>query len=241
MFLNAREILIDHVRDLSATLVSFMHPRQLYLAGSPYSTPWCDEETKLQQRQLTAQIFGTASSRLTWGSGIKHVNIDQVNLQELSINAIDPLKFKLEHLKIIILRPTAEQLFNPLINRGYRSLPSPLEPFGPDLPDDMSTVRESQIAEEIAHQDLQALRIVVVGRYRYWVQRPKPDRNDRKIWFLRRALEDPEQEAEILHTMDRDDWEFLADRFVGLAEDATIEKIHHANRVVYRNVDFYPT
>ena len=80
----------------------------------------------------------------------------------------------------------------------------------------------------------------MVGRYKYWMQEKQHDGGPRRVWFLRRALEDPIQEAEILRVMNRDDWDFLADAWHSdpLAEFPTEEATSKANRVVFRNLDF---
>jgi len=102
---------------------------------------------------------------------------------------------------------------------------------------DMNTLRETQIAQETAAQDLPSLRIIAIGRYKYWVQEKQCKTSSRNLWFLRRALEYPEQEAEILRIMDQDDWIFLADRSICLPQMFFVEQGHKANRVVYRNED----
>lgn len=163
---------------------------------------------------------------------MRHLRLDQVDIENLRVNSID------NEFKLLILRTAAEQVYSPFTGTGFRALPYPVIPVGPDLPTDMNSLRESQIAREIAVQDLPSLCLIMVGQFKYWVREKHPEKGSRKVRFLRRALEDLEQETEILRTIDRDDWDFLADRSDALAKVPTEEARNWANRVVYRNESF---
>ena len=88
----------------------------------------------------------------------------------------------------------------------------------------MMELLEAAIANQIAAQHLPELRLIAVGKYRFWVQRPRRSnehpatkhkrRKERKtrIWFLKRALENEKQEKRIQREVTAGDWEFLRDR-----------------------------
>lgn len=179
-----------------------------------------------------------------WGQGVRHLRIDQLDLVKLKISTIDQAVDDFSQLKIIVLRSLPEQIYyEPATNVAsvksvLRSAPYPYLPFGPNLAEDMNTLREGQMAVEIATQKLPSLRMIVVGEYKFWLQRLAKgnDHNDGrpKVWFLRRALEDPGEEAVIAQVMDKDDWDFVADREDCLPEKAPREQVRRANRLVYR-------
>ena len=182
-----------------------------------------------------------------WGQGVRHLRIDQLDLGKLKISTIDQAVDDFRQLKIIVLRSLPEQLYyEPARRRPYvtgvksvlRSSPYPYLPFGPNLAEDMNTLREGQMAVEIASQNLPSLRMFVVGEYKFWLQRLAKGNDDDdgrpKVWFLRRALEDPSEEAVIAQVMDRDDWDFVADREDCLPEQAPREQVRRANRLIYR-------
>ena len=203
--------------------ITSMHLWQVYLVESTSDS------------SLNSRIFGNDSDRQTWGPGMRHLRLDRVNINNFPVNSIDHEPDTLKQLKVLILRTAVEQVSDPLSGIGFRGLPYPVLPFGPDLPTDINSLRESRIAQKIAVQDLPSLRIIMVGKFKYWVQEMYPNKGSRKVWFLRRALEDPEQEKEILRTINRNDWDFLADRSDALGEDRTEEARRWANRAVYRN------
>lgn len=111
--------------------------------------------------------------------------------------------------------------------------------MGPLLPADMDELLETAIAKAIAAQALPCLRLIAVGRYRFWIQSPDTDDaiGSRQVWFLRRALQDARQEEEISRALDADDWAFLADRSDCLADSAPDEMVRLANRLVYRRIE----
>ena len=212
---------------------------QLYLAKHPKSSFFTHDDN------LHWRIFGNINRASKWGLGVRQIRIDQVDINELKVNRIDESFNGLEQLRILVLRalPKPTRIWMGRSNLG--SLPYPHEPFGPYLPDDMHTLKETEIANAIAAQELPSLRIISVGRYRYWVQHRTAKSNSQSssgssplkvVWFLRRALEDPLQEAEIMRVVHPDDWNFLADRSDCLAETASDESIRLANRLVYRNI-----
>ena len=180
------------------------------------------------------------------------MRIDQLDLAKLKIYATDQAGHKFSQLKIVVLRSLPEQVryeppenarttrypYLPTGNSVLRSTPYPYLPFGPTLPEDMSTLREGRMATEIATHNLPSLRVIVVGEYKFWLQR-MANNNDHasrrpKVWFLRHALEDPGQEAVIGQVMGKDDWDFVADGEDCLPEQAPREQVHWANRLVYR-------
>ncbi len=182
---------------------------------------------------------GGNSDRKVWQEGICHMRIDQLDLASLKISPIDQAMDKFSQLKILILRSLPEQVRYELSKNESRSTQYPYLPFGPSLPKDMGDLREGQIAMEIATQDLPSLRVIAIGEYIFWLQRlaGDGDQKDRRptIWFLRRALEDSEQELVIAETMSRGDWAFLAERDDCLPERAPREQVHWANRLIYRS------
>ena len=197
--------------------------------------------------------FGQIDFKI-WGEGVRHMRIDQLDLGKLQVSNIDQAVDKFGQLKILVLRSLPEQeryelsekvsrssefLYPPPGPSVLRSKPYPHLPFGPTLPEDMNALKEGRIAREIATQDLPSLRVIVVGEYKFWLQRMTEDNDhdDRrpKVWFLRHALENASQEAVIGQILDRDDWNFVADREDCLLMRAPMEQVHWANRLVYRS------
>lgn len=223
---------------------SFMELSQLYLAKHPKSSFFTHDDN------LRWRIFGNINRDSKWGFGVRQIRIDQVDINGLKVNRIDELSNGFEQLRILILRTLPQPANIPMGHSGLGFLPYPDEPFGPPLPDDMDTLKETEIAKSIAAQELPSLRIISVGRYRFWVQHRKANadpggggggggsgcRPPKVVWFLRRALEDPLQEAEIMRVVHPDDWKFLADRSDCLAETASDEPVRLANRLVYRKI-----
>ena len=157
-----------------------------------------------------------------WETGIRHMRIDQLDFAKLETSPVDQATEKFSQLKILVLRSLPDQVryeppkniacstHYPYLPTGasvLRSAPYPYLPFGPSLPKDVGDLREGQIAMEIATQDLPSLRVVVVGEYKFWLQRLAEENNlsnpSPKVWFLRHALEEPSQDFIILQTMDR--------------------------------------
>lgn len=230
---NAWLIFQPYSHDVDPPWHSFMEFSQLYLAKHTKSSFFTlDDDDNLHFR-----IFGNLTRACKWGLGVRHVRIDQIDINGLKVNRIDQLCNGLKQLRVLVLRALPEPAKIPTGHSGLGFLPYPHEPFGPSLPDDMNTLKEFQIAKAIAHQDLPSLRIISVGRYRFWVQRRRAAATSATVWFLRRALEDPQQEAEISRLVHPDDWKFLADRSDCLAETASDEPIRLANRLVYRKMD----
>lgn len=197
---------------------------------------------------------GGNSDRKVWQKGICHMRIDQLDLASLRISPIDQAMDKFSQLKILILRSLPEQVryelpknesrstqypYLPTGASVLRSAPYPYLPFGPSLPKDIGDLREGQIAMEIVTQDLPSLRVIAVGEFKFWLQRMagEGDQKDQRptIWFLRRALEDSEQELVIAEIMSREDWAFLAEREDCMPERAPREQVNWANRLIYRS------
>lgn len=235
---NAWLIFQPYSHDVDPPWQSFMEFSQLYLAKHTKSSFFIHDDDD----NLHFRIFGNLTRACKWGLGVRHVRIDQVDINGLKVNRIDQPCDGLEQLRVLVLRALPEPAKIPMGHSGLGSLPYPHEPFGPSLPDDMNTLKEFQIAKAIANQKLPSLRIISVGRYRFWVQRPADPRGDPTsppattktvVWYLRRALEDPHQESDISRLVRPDDWKFLADRSDCLAETASDEPIRLANRLVY--------
>ena len=231
--LNAWLNFQPNTSDIDQPWSSFMNIWHVYLSEHPKTYFYLNEHNKLRWR-----IFGNNERSTKWGASVHRMRIDQINLADLEVNKIDDVSDGLQQLRVLILRPLAEQVHDGLSGRGIRSLPYPYEPFGPELPDDVAMLNEGKIAQAIGAQHLPALRIIAVGRYRFWVEHlPMYKANDiprRKVWFLRRALQDAEQEAEILRLVNNEDWQFLSDRSDCLAEEAPQELVRQSNRLVYR-------
>lgn len=237
--------------------VSLMPLQQLYL-----SKPSQRSGPRLYPRPMTSETLAWRlhgglqwgeSDCSFWGQGVRHLRVDQLDLVKLKVSTIDQAADGFRQLKIIVLRSLPEQIYyepSAMVSRATRhpyvqtgksvlhSTPYPHLPFGPDLPQDMDALREGRMAKEIAVQNLPSLRVIVVGEYKFWLQRlaEENDHKNRspKVWFLRHALEDPGQEAVIGQVMDRDDWDFVADREDCLPEKAPKEQVRRANRLIYR-------
>lgn len=219
--------------DIDQPWSSFMDVWHVYLSEHPKTYFYRNEYNKLRWR-----VFGNNECSMKWGSSVSRMRIDQVNLHDLEVNRIDNVSDGLQQLRVLVLQPLAQQVCDYSKLNGIRSVPYPYEPFGPELPDNVDILNEGKIAQAISAQDLPALRIIAVGRYRFWLENlPISKANDschRKVWFLRRALQNAEQEAEILRTVNKEDWQFLADRSDCLAQGASQEHVRESNRLVYR-------
>lgn len=220
--------------DVDPPWQSFMEFSQLYLAKHPKSSFF------IHDNNLHWLIFGNINRASKWGLGVRQIRIDQVDLNGLKVNRIDEPSDGLQHLRILTLRTLQEQLEIHKGHGGLGYLPCSHEPLGPSLPNDMDTLKEAEIAKAIAAQELPSLRIISVGRFRFWVQHQSARKSDvdcpKVVWFLHRALEDAEQEAEIMRVVHPDDWKFLADQSDCLAETASDESVRLANRLVYRKI-----
>lgn len=238
--LNAWLNFQPNTSDISPPWSAFMDVCHVYLSEHPKTYFYRNEYNKLRWR-----VFGNNEHSQKWGSSVRRMRIDQVNLDDLEVDRIDKVSDGLSNLHVLVLRPQPKQLYGPLSSSVTRSLPYLDEPFGPELPDEVHMLKEGKIAEAIGAQYLPSLRIIAIGRYRFWVEQvPISNADDcrgRKIWFLRRALQNAEQEAEILQTVNKEDWEFLSDRSDCLAEKAPQEHVRGFNRLVYRKKNAWTT
>lgn len=255
--LNAWQDTREDGTEVEPQWIEDMPLKQLYVSKPPRKNGPRIRVPLEISNTLAWRLRGATRSRESdgkiWGTGIRHMRIDQLDFAKLEISPIDQSTDKFSQLKILVLRSSPKQVrYEPPKNSSrstqypylptgasvLRSVPYPYLPFGPSLPKDVADLREGQIVTEIATQDLPSLRVVVVGEYKFWLQRlakenglsdPRP-----KVWFLRHALEDPSQESMILRIMDRRDWEFTAERDDCLPERAPMEQVHWANRLTYR-------
>lgn len=107
----------------------------------------------------------------------------------------------------------------------------------------MAQLSECIFASQLAAQDLPEPRLVAVGKYRFWVQRPRKkqktessnkskEKPKSELWFLRHALEYPTEEKKILEWATKMDWEFLGDKETRLTEAAVAEERRWGSRMV---------
>ena len=150
---------------------------------------------------------------------LSHLRVDHVPSHYLRVDQIDRCSQGLKALKVLVLRHS----------RARRS-----DLFEPFLPNDISSSRAGRVATAIAAQDLPLLRVIVVGDYRFWVER-FPGRQRRFRWYLRKALEDLSQSQKILRIMDQSDWDFLAEKPEQLNMYPPADIAHEVNRLVVFN------
>lgn len=243
--LNAWQDTRENGRDIQPPWISDMELHQMYLSkpstrGGPRNRVGPEISNRLAWRLHGADRSGDFDWK-AWNEEVRHIRVDQLDLAKLILYDNDQAMEGLSHLKILVLRSQTEQVRLKSPSTLTRSTPYPYLPFGPMLPEDVTSSREGQIACELSTRNLPDLRVIVVGEFKFWLQRlaKGKDHDDQMpnctVWFLRRALEDPDQERVILQTMDKDDWDFLADREDSLPESAPKEQVHWANRLVYRS------
>lgn len=188
---------------------TFKGLQQIHLAKPPPKHR-NDYIQNIWQENLSVRIFGYTPESLQWGSDIQHLRIDQLDHNTVRVDSIDLVSQGLKQLKVLVLRPPLNQSNGPWIwNLEYQ--PYSKYTFGPPIPQSMDYLREARVAKMIADQDLPNLRLIAISEYRFWVQRKPKSKKDSKarLWFLRRALEDPKQEHQILKTINSEDWDFL--------------------------------
>ena len=198
------------------TLHPFSHLLQLHLAEPP---PKQRDEFQnddfiqsIWQNNLSTRIFGHGTQPSNWGSELRHLRIDQIDFRALRIDSIDSSGQGLKKLRVLVLRPPPTKTPGPWTWSLERD-PYPNEPFGPPLPpfQQMMNHPESIIAHEIAMQDLPSLRLIAVGKYRFWVHHNKRSKHSSTkkpkkptLCFLRHALDEVEEEL-VLRTITRKD------------------------------------
>lgn len=226
----------------------FPHLLQVYLAEPP--PIHCDEFKQADYIQsvwvknLSIRIFGHNPQPPNWGPEVRHLRVDQIDPEILRVDSIDSDKQGLKKLRVMVLRPPRVFTDGPWI-WSLETEPYHKEPFGPRLPDSdaMMQLPEWILASQLAAQDLPELRLIAVGKYRFWVQRPKKkqkaksktkpkEKPESKLWFLRHALEDPTEEKKVLVWATKRDWEFFGDKETRLTAQAAAEERRGGSRVV---------
>ncbi len=228
------------------TLQPFSHLLQLHLAEPP---PKQRDEFQnddfiqnIWQHNLSTRIFGYGTHPPSWGSELRHLRIDQIDFRALRIDSIDSPDQGLKNLRVLVLRPPPTKIpgrWTWILER--ESYPN--DPFGPPLPApaQMLSLPEAVIARVISTQDLPCLRLIAVGKYRFWVHhniRTRKHSRTKKpkkptLWFLRHALQDKVEEKLVLRTIIRKDWEFLGDKAERLETEAAAEEKRGASRGVF--------
>ena len=214
----------------------FSRPNQLHLAAPPPKdrdgNKKDDYIQSIWEHNLSTRILGHSSKKpVRWGTELQHLRVDQVDLKKLRVDRIDKHEFQFTKLRVLVLRLPPSRAHGPWV-WTLEAEPCPKEPPLPE-PEQMMELPEAVIASQIAAQKLPELRLITVGKYRFWVQHPRrskkhpPTRHKAKkerktqIWFLKRALEDHKQEKRIQKEVTAGDWEFLRDRVDGLCEVGT--------------------
>ncbi len=103
-FLNAWRNYFDRKRDIFQHLVPWMHSWQVYLSSpQPPSSRHpelfvYDEDDKYDE--LKWKIFGHDSQPYMWGYRVRHLRIDQIDINQLKVNKIDDDSNGFRQLKI---------------------------------------------------------------------------------------------------------------------------------------------
>jgi len=104
-----------------------MHSWQVYLSSpQPPSSRHpelfvYDEDDKYDE--LKWKIFDHDSQPYMWGYRVRHLRIDQIDINQLKVNKIDDDSNDFRQLKILVLRPVTEQVINQFYEVSIRSLP----------------------------------------------------------------------------------------------------------------------
>ena len=145
-----------------------------------------------------------------WGSSLQRLRIDQLDFDGLMIDGfVTP---ELAYLKVLMLHPWSVR------SSSSKSTVS--------LPSNMNSFKEGRIALGIISENLPRLRILVIGGYRFWVERRPavnatddawvPSRsntikNTMKLWHFLHAQNDAQQRVQIARSLSSRDWSFLDD------------------------------
>lgn len=212
--------------------LSTMILQQVYL--SDLASAYEDDDHRLNT--LSHIIFRSLKGSDFWGPGIVHMRLGEVSLDDLEVDDIASGEQDFQHLRVLVIRASTQCGADHVTH----ALPHPQNPFGPTLPGCTHSLKEGQIARQITAQDLPSLRIIVFNGYKFWIQPATTKASTREIWFLRRALEDPEQEVLIADSVNQDDWKFLAEggpcwpRCPNRGVDDMSHLIREASKRVYR-------
>ncbi|KAL9116702.1 MAG: hypothetical protein Q9187_006772, partial [Circinaria calcarea] len=147
-----------------------------------------------------------------WGSDLQRhlqrIRIDQLDFDGLVLDGLATPE--LAHLKILMLNPWSLRLF-----------PSDT---ASSFPADMNSFNEGQIALGIISENIPVFRVLVIGGYRFWVERnftvnttddaTVPSRlniikNTTKLRYFLHAQNDAQQRLQIARCLSGRDWSFL--------------------------------
>jgi len=126
----------------------------------------------------------------SWGRGVRHMRVEDVDVNRLIVDRINHAHSSLVDLKVLVIVP------RPLPRKSQLQLHP-------------RTVAYS-IAAQIVRQRLSSLRVVVVGEYRFWLEFPDLfSKGPRRVWGLLEALGDARQAIDVERCLGRRDWRFL--------------------------------
>ena len=145
-----------------------------------------------------------------WGSNLQRLRIDQLDFDGLVLDGfVTP---ELEYLKILMLHPW--------------SVSSSSSNLKASLPSDMKSFKEGRLALDIISENLPRLRVLVIGGYRFWIERrlngngtngatghsrSSTFKDTTKLWHLSTAQKDRQQYIQMARDLSSRDWSFLDD------------------------------
>ena len=136
--------------------------------------------------------YETPASHGRWGAKLRRLRIDHIDLRHLKIDALHWSYYT--QLKVLMLQPCPG---------GQKSLTS-----------GVNKEHVRAIAHDIAGLGLASLRIVMVSRWKFWLDNrfvPPGSPKRKRLWFLDDARRDVEQAELIAREVDERDWAFLED------------------------------
>ena len=147
--------------------------------------------------RLSSYIFGqhhcckydTANG--SWCRRIRHIWLGDVFIEALEVDELRPANGTLDGLVVLIISPR-------MLQPEQSELMSETPLWYKDISSDM--------AKSIAAQRFPALRVIVIGECRFWIE-IKEDRS--RIWPLAEAIQDTKQASDMTKYLTRMDWQFF--------------------------------
>ena len=146
---------------------------------------------------LSSYIFGQNhcikhdTAKGSWCRRIRHMWLGDMFLEALEVDEVRPIDGTLDGLVVLFISPRV------LIPEHSELLQDTFHLF---------EEKASGIAESIADQGFPALRVIVIGEYRFWIE-IKESRS--RIWPLAEAMRDTKQADDIAKYLTRTDWLFF--------------------------------
>ncbi|MCJ1248641.1 hypothetical protein MMC30_005859 [Trapelia coarctata] len=120
-----------------------------------------------------------------WGPNVRHIKLLEVDIGTLVVDDIHPADGNFDHLTVLSMIPSP----TPIISYPFF---------------------EISLADKILESQLPSLRIVVIGKHKFWLEFPETGSGGiRRVWWLSDAMRDRGQERAMEACLSRADWAFF--------------------------------